>query len=197
MRQLFLVLAKLLGLLQIVWALPLLASLTMFLATMGMVSESLHQHRAAQIANTLAFSVFYLAMAWVLLFRSEWLADKLKIQDDAEPRELREIVILRAGVKLIGLFFVVSAIPEAARGLSGWIWSVASLGTLRNFARVFWLESTSSVWTNVLPALLQLGLGLFFAFRTEIVLRWIAEEKKTVDEEPSTHSEEPSSFEDE
>ena len=42
-----------------------------------------------------------------------------------------------------------------------WIWSVASLGNLRDFVRVFWIESTSGIWTNVLPALLKLGFGLF------------------------------------
>lgn len=186
MRHLFLVIAKLFGLFQIVWAVGHLASVTMVLATMGMGPESLFQHRVAQLANTLGLAVFCFVMAWVLLFRTQWLADKLRIQEEAEPKRLRGIMLLRVGIKLIGLFLVVSAIPDAVRASFDWIWSVASLGNLRNFVRVFWLESTSGIWTRVLPALLQLGLGLFLSLRTEMVLSWITAGNKVGEEEDST-----------
>ncbi|MGM0487082.1 MAG: hypothetical protein ACQESR_10015, partial [Planctomycetota bacterium] len=102
MRQLFLVMAKLFGLFQIVWAMGYLASLAMLLATMRLGPESLFGHRVAHIANTFGFTVFCLGMAWVLLFRTEWLADKLNVPEETGSKELRAIAILRAGVRLIG-----------------------------------------------------------------------------------------------
>jgi len=74
--------AKLFGLFQIVWAMGHLASLAMLLATLSQGPESLFGYRVAHITNTFGFAVFCLGMAWVLLFRTEWLADKLNVLEE-------------------------------------------------------------------------------------------------------------------
>jgi hypothetical protein len=109
--------------------------------------------------------VLSLGMAWLLLARTEWLADKLKIQDEARIENLDKHPILLVGVKLIGVYVAVRAIPSLARAMLD--------------ARHIWEGQVGlQLWNKIIPAALQLGLGLFLALRSEKVVDIITNRKQ-------------------
>lgn len=48
-----------------------------------------------------------LGMAWLLLARTEWLADKLKIRDEGGVEGVEKYPLMLIGVKLIGLYVAI------------------------------------------------------------------------------------------
>lgn len=170
MRKLFLVLAKLVGLLQVYWALVNFMQIGFTLSMIGR-SESTH---TGQIVVSLigigAYFILSLGMAWLLLARTEWLADRVRIQDETDIQGLDKHPVLLAGVKLIGVYVTVYAIPSLVHAL---------LDSQRLWEGQIGLQ----VWNKIIPAALQLGLGLFLALRSEKVVEVITKNKEPA--EPS------------
>ena len=173
MKRLFLVLAKLVGLFQVYWALVNFMQIGFTLSMIGR-SESTHFGQiVASLAGIVTYFVLSLGMAWLLLARTEWLADKLKIQDEAEIEGLDKRHILLVGVKLIGVYVTVYAIPSLAREL---------LVSQRLWEGQIGLQ----VWSKIIPAALQLGLGLYLALKSETVVE-IMTKKKNLAEQGGGH----------
>ena len=168
MRRLFLVLAKLVGLLQLYWAFVNFMQIG-FAVTMMLRSVPVGQAVSGLIGIVLYFCLS-LGMAWMLLARTDWIADKLKILDEGESGILKDDVILRTGAQLIGLYVTVHAIPGFARAILD--------------SRIFlsWHVGIH-FWTKIIPAAIQLALGLFFTFKSRKVLEMITD-KKDLTEQP-------------
>lgn len=155
MRKLFLVLAKLLGLLQFFWAfMSILKIGSSAIPYYGVARTVLYSHAFFGITGSLIYFVFQLGLAWVFLFHAEWLADKLKIVDDAgEDRAFDCRSVLPICVKVIGVYVTVYAIPCLAK-------TVIDINTA-------WIDSFPLQERGPLVSvLLQLVLGLLLTFRT-------------------------------
>jgi len=172
MRRLFLVLAKLVGLLQAYWA---LVNFMQIGFTLSMVGRSESTHFGQMVVSLVGIGMYFvlsLGMAWLLLARTEWLADKLKVQDEAEIEGLDKHPVLLVGVKLIGVYVAVHAIPSLARSLLD--------------ARHLWEgQSGLHLWNKIIPAALQLGLGLFLALKSEKVVQLMARRENGAEQPPA------------
>jgi len=113
MRKMFLVAAKLLGLMQLY---SMLMSSLPFLAVSMNYAETYHPSPIQVLlggASALVWTIFYGWFAWLLLFRTDWLADRLKIRDEpGDDRAFDRQAVLPLGVTLIGLYVVIHALPS-------------------------------------------------------------------------------------
>ena len=166
MRRIFIVLAKLIGLLQIYWGLTYLSSIALFIGQMARMESSEFGQLAIQMGGILGFALLAFGMAWVLLARTEWLADKLKIHADDELPALSDDVVLRAGIKLVGVYILANAIPGLIKAIS----EASAYG--------LWEGRLTAIWTKITPSVLQVALGLFLAIRTERILSLLAKGEK-------------------
>ncbi len=108
MRNLFLVLAKLAGLFQIYRVCVVAIHTGLMIATTPQrdaLPATLESHLLLGLVGV-GLPFF---MAWLLLTRTEWLANKLKIGKEGLSEELKDDVVLRTGTKLIGLYAAVTA----------------------------------------------------------------------------------------
>ena len=160
MKIMFLVLAKLLGLYQLYTALlgtlQLIAMVAMSLQGIPNLAVFL-----LGLAGVLLFLAVSLAVAWVLIVRTEWLAALVGIRDDAPVPGLAQVPALHVGICLIGVFVSIQAVPHLARLLLTFrnVWAQASLDLL---------------WPQLLPSVLQLAAGLFLALKPGSVARLLA-----------------------
>jgi hypothetical protein len=162
MRQLFLVLAKLLGLFQLYWALTQFMQISFFITAF---SSGVDNNQTGRIMLSFIGWMFYLVVtfgaAWLLLVRNEWLADKLRIQDDKKSEMLDHHSLLQVGVRLIGVYVIVIALPKFASGL------VIS-------HNLFGSQVGQNMSNNIIPSALQLAFGIFLAFFSKKVVQIIS-----------------------
>jgi hypothetical protein len=170
MRRLFIVLAKLVGLLQLYWALVNFMQIGFTLSMVGRSESTQFGQILVSVIGLGAYFLLSLGMAWLLLARTEWLAGRLRILDDAEIEGLDKHPVLLVGVKLIGVYVTVYAIPSLARALL-------------DAQRLWQGQIGLQVWNRIIPAALQVALGLFLALRSEKVVEVMT--KKQERAEPS------------
>jgi hypothetical protein len=164
-RRLFIVLAKLLGLMQIFWSIAYVCSLIFFLQQVATLhlqgaddGSELLQSAVVALGAALSFGI-----AWLLLSRTDWLADRLGIEPETGPTEIKEEVLLSTGVRLIGIYVAIQAIPGLVRVIAQeWF----KRGAIEHF--------TAFLASRLLPDALKLALGLFLVVRTASVLSWMA-----------------------
>jgi hypothetical protein len=156
MRPLFLVLAKLTGLLHLYWTLGGIVQMFVLFGTMGSIGPG---KSASALIPSLGFAAYValaLGLTWILLAKTDWLADKLGIPADAPMERPTHAVLLRVGIQLIGAFAIVQALPALARALV----SLQQTGGL---------TSRFVHWHSGVAPLVQLALGLFLAFRANTI----------------------------
>jgi hypothetical protein len=122
-------------------------------------------------------------VAWLLLFRSEWLADKLSVPDQETQTPLSADAILGVGTRLLGIFFVVQATPELIGNLGRTISGVQQLMGVRDSmgAGVMGRMVFPAIWANLVAPALKLALGLLLALKTNTVLNWMNRKKETTE----------------
>jgi hypothetical protein len=166
MRRLFLVFAKLLGLLQLWWALLGFAQVVAICVALPSPSGPPRSwHILATSVGILIYIAFAFGFAWVLLARTEWVADKLGIKDETAVLELEKHSALPVGVQLLGVFFSVHAVSNLVRELlycyDNWSWGVS------------W-----SFWSRAIAEAVQLGLGVVLMLASERVVAIIAKKRQ-------------------
>lgn len=161
MRQLFLVLAKLFGLYHFCYGLLSL------IQTFGYLAMLLGSEQTALsigfLVQTASVSAASLGMAWLLIAKTDWLANKLGIPDGAEAIGMEREPLLFAGVALLGVYLTVNAIPTlggelVVRGLKG--------------IDIDWRTAI-----KIVSSIIQLGLGLFLTLRSATVVEVIIHRK--------------------
>jgi hypothetical protein len=163
MRQLFLVFAKLLGLLQLYYG---VIALVQTAPALFIMQTEFHRQFIPSLVGMIFVFVVSLGMAWILLVQTEWLADKLKLQDATEITELKENSMLCVGVILIGVYVTVQAIPVL-------VGSMVRLGAM-------WTDPTPWFSRNtVISSVLQLGIGVFLMLQSTKVIEIITRRKDT------------------
>jgi hypothetical protein len=162
MRNLFVVVAKLFGLVQVYSALTSLGIAVGF-ATQVAGAEPTHIGQQVIINVTIIsfYSILSFGLAWLLLCRTEWLADRLAIQCDGTRVEMTGADILHVGTKLIGIFVIVRALPDLVRVLiESRIWTQGEVLGLYT-------------WSKVVSSVLEVTLGLVLVLKTRTILTWV------------------------
>ena len=167
MRRIFIVLAKLIGLLQIYWGLTYVATITLLFGQISRMDASEAGQFFIQLVGILVYGFLAFGMAWLLLARTEWLADRLGIQADEHPIVLSEDIALQAGMKLVGVYFFVRAVPAVVRSI------------LQASSSGLWGRHSVSIWTTMVPNVLQVVLALLLLIRTPYVLRLVVRGEAT------------------
>jgi hypothetical protein len=190
MRSLFIVTSKMFGLFQVYSTLfyvatviPLMNMLSSAYASDAEVKTSAGTNIILTTGSIAAAILLALGVAWVLIFRAPWLADKLHIPEhDGEP-PFSGSAILGAGTRLIAIFIVIQAAPDLCRAVAETMtqtqWAMSARTTMSE--GLFQRSVLNGVWTELLPAMLKLFLGLFLAFRTQTVINWIDGNKGTAE----------------
>ncbi len=170
MRKLFIAAAKVFGLLQVYAGLAYVTGIIPFVAMFteaGSSSDTVVTSTGFSgvslpftIIGLLATLILTFGVAWLLLFRTTWLADKLKLPETEETGTLAKDSILLIGVTLIGVYITVNAAPAL----------VASC----------FRPSFFGGWTisSVLLPALRLAFGLLLAIRPRLVLRLLDQGEK-------------------
>jgi hypothetical protein len=167
MRRLFIVLAKLIGLLQVYWGISYLISIPVVYGQMAAMDSTSGFFVVNQVGGFLCYALAAFVMAWLLLARTDWVADKLGIQEDDQLPAVSDEAILKAGVKLVGLYVLVHAVPSLVKSVSD--------GS--SFARGgSWIISRLSF---IIPPVFRILLSLLLLVRTERVLSLIARGERT------------------
>lgn len=178
MRRLFIVLAKLFGLVQIYWTLTYFVQIGFLMGRIVRIPYPSLGQMVVEVIGVIVYTALSAGMAWLLITKTDWLADKLKIgSETVESEGIKEDILLRCGVKLIGLFVTVYAIPALIRALlqSGIFGTVDYGVTSQAFSRIAW-----SFLDSVLAPALQLALGLFLALKSAMVIKWITKQSKPI-----------------
>jgi hypothetical protein len=156
MRNLFIVLAKVVGLLQIARCLVYVEAIIRHIyhvCRMSMFTNPIEGYE--NMLDVYLTTCLYLGFAWVLLYRTSWIADQLRFSEDEtllpEPSPL-----LYMGVKLLGLFILVDTLPN-------FIYTVINTRGLSPDSVITFF------WTRILSILLKLVFGLFLVMKTKTV----------------------------
>jgi Ca2+/Na+ antiporter len=119
MRNLFLVVGKLVGIIAVVQALVFIPYIAVAVSTLtGTPQEESRTEPLFMLAGIIVGILLYLGLAGLLLFKTEKLADVLrvsKVNEDfpvGQPEQL-----LRVGLVLIGTYVLITAIPELLSSL--------------------------------------------------------------------------------
>jgi hypothetical protein len=149
---------------------------------MQMTGTSSQGSGTIQVLPILGFSLLTFGLAYLLMFRTNWLAKILGIREEHDTNKLSTSLILQAGVKLIGVYIVANAIPEVFKSLSEWIMTCrqyASGGVNDEmYTRMFRIAIAKGFVSTILPSLLKLCIGLFAAVKTDTIIRYITEDQK-------------------
>ena len=173
MRPLFIVVSKICGLLQVYAG---VTYLIMVLPLVGMLRHAPDSAEAEMVTKTMfhgeyirlsfvslgAMVAVTFGVAWLLVFRADWLADKLKIPDADTPTSSSVAAILYAGVKLIGLFIIVQGIPLLAQGL---------------FQLRHMMPFGSYLWETMALPVVRILIGVLLVVKTQRIVGLIVKER--------------------
>ena len=160
MKKLFLVFAKLLGLIQLYTA---LMGVTQMAILMTMISRDASPSLAGILSNISGLAIYLvvsLAIAWGLLAKTEWLAGKVGLSDEAPVEGLERVPALVVGIALIGIFVTVRSLPPLVRALF-------------EFQQT-WNSSQPLALRQLAPVALQLALGLVLALKPGAIAALVA-----------------------
>lgn len=131
MRQLFIVGAKLLGLICFLWALMMIVQMLAY------SSMSRENNLISTLLYGLGSLIYFVIIAWfgfILMKRTNWVADKAGLdKDDAFPSWPQERKLLYVGIVILGLYVLTQGIPGLAKGLITNIYYTDFYGQRNNF----------------------------------------------------------------
>jgi len=166
MRRVFIVLAKLVGIILLYRWLIYFSSGLMYFSNISNFGSNQQSNIFLQIIGIVGSVLIGLGVGWVLVIKTCWLADKLGVKDDDLLPDLSMDVFLRAGFKLIGMYIFLVAMPLVFTA----VYRFGSYGMYGDLAKI--------IWAAVLPAILQVVLALFLMIRTDNVLRLLEKGEK-------------------
>jgi len=183
MRALFIVVSKVCGIVQaytgLTYALTLLPFLRMLAkessgddAVVTTYTTFYGDNLALTAISFSAMIVITFGVAWIMLFRAEWLADKLQIPatDSGAPFPVERL--LHVGTKLIGLFIIVQGIPSFTNVLL----------ELRHT-----MLFGSYTLAPLVPPLLRIVIGITLVMKTETITKLITRNKEQKERVHSEH----------
>jgi hypothetical protein len=186
MRTLFVAVSKVFGLLQVSTGLAYIASMIQLMSVLGHVSSgagagvSLETSTGSNLAITVTSGAVMLSItlgvAWIMIFRAEWLASTMNIPQDDGLSSISGDVLLGVGVRILGLFVIVQSAPTFLSHVGQTISEIRTVAAANsamgegNYQQTVWV----GLWSGLAPSLLKLILGLLLALRTGKVLNRIS-----------------------
>ena len=191
MRTLFVALGRVYGLVQLYLGVVYVISMLPMLVMMMHTSESGSGPMTLQTfsgtylmltkGSMIATLILTLGAAWLLIFRTEWLADKLRLPAYETQPPVSADAIFHAGARLLALFVIIQAAPDLIGKLG-----LASIITQQYFGvqNAMDLLSTKTpvfptLWSTLVAPALKLILGVFLLIRTDAILNWIQKRSRT------------------
>jgi len=120
MKNIFTALLKITGCFLVFYGVTNLFGSIMFFAQARAISFSMLEHSVnmpewmayVPAIQLLLFAFLYFAAAWLFVFKTGWVADKVKMPSDPDGCATPEIpAILHAGVKLLGIWALLASLP--------------------------------------------------------------------------------------
>lgn len=183
MKRLFIVGVKLLGLLCLWWAIfTTLQIISYGGMILGLDRPGTRWVLAAILYGTglLAYVVFSIWFAVVLLFRTEWVAEKVGLGEDTQlPGWPEEKKLLILGVVLLGLYVLADAIPGFAKSLLS-LFGTFFLGQPPGYRN----ETTLLLMRYVIPLLkdiLQVAVGGLLILMPVRIIGWLERWQEALD----------------
>jgi hypothetical protein len=174
MRRLFLVLAKLIGFIQLYWSFATLAQIGFSIEMLTSEGKpEIHSMIKWGLAGFGAYFLLTLGLALILLAKTDWLADKLGISDDTGTSIVSEATLLSAGMRLIGMYVAVMAAPALTKVFVETKGMAHSLGISSTDLKGVALSISVSAWANIIRHGLELCLGVFLAFKADTIMPYI------------------------
>ena len=169
MRNLFTVLAKLMGVLLLYLILESVQNIAAAAVILwgGMPQSNLILK--AYLFVPFVQPVLGLVFAWLLLFKTQWLAGVLRIPEGeiAGDGDVDHRVLLDVGIKLIGLFMAASALPDVVRTtmivMEKYPYELSDVGAADTY--------------GLIGSIVALLLGIFLMLQSGLVARVISREK--------------------
>ncbi len=195
MRTLFIAVGRVFGLLQVYYGLAYVTSMLPALSMMQRATSdatgevTARTFSGATVALTtgsmVATLVLTFGVAWLLLFRTDWLADKLRMPERGAQAPLSAEAILRVGAILLGLFVIIQAVPDLVGKLGRTISGIQQIVRLRDSmgSGVMGHALFDGIWSGLVAPALKLALGLVLVLKTDSVLNWIDRKKQTTEQE--------------
>jgi len=139
---------------------------------------------AFTVGGVVATLALAFGMAWLLLFRIEWFADRLRFREDGSSSPLSGDTILHVGTKLLGLFVIVQASFNLVEKLGNTITLFHRLTELQHLTdpvnvRMLEREILNDFWSSFIAPACKLAMGLVLALKTDTVRHWIEGKKQT------------------
>ncbi len=171
MRSLFIVVSKVYGLVQAYTGISYIFTLFPILHMLGQQAgvpdtettmfTTFHGEQITLTAISLGtMVVLTFGLAWLLIFKANWLADKMKIP----PTDFSSIypvkTLLYAGTKLIGLFIIVQGIPLLIQVL---------------FQMRPRLVYGGYVWSSIAASVIRIVIGIVLVLKTRSIMDFIIE----------------------
>ena len=168
MKKLFVVACKIIGLLQLYWAFATLLQVG-FALSMTRNSVEAAPQNAMWLVGTVLYSLLAFAVAYVMIFRTNALCRIAGLPDEpdsakAPPQE----VLLKTGILLIGLYFVLVPIP-------GIVKHIADALHYKQITQQFsWISQTVGY-------VCQMGLAVFLLRKPDKVIDLITRKKDSTE----------------
>ena len=160
MRNLFLVGAKLLGMLGLYWTILIIPQIGFLLGANAQMNED-NFSGAWMFSGLLLYFLLSLAFGLILIFRTEKVADLLRIKK-AEVQEIKPKTddMLRIGIILVGIFLLASAIPKLTKTIFVMAQSLSGLMSIYS--------------SDLISSILQICLGEWLSFSSSKVIHIIS-----------------------
>ena len=178
MRTLFMAVGRVFGLLQVYYGITYITSM---IPAISMVQQATCDANAKVATHTFAGSavaittlsmiatfLLTLAVAWLLLFRTEWLADKLKLPEHDDHPPLSADAILHVGARLLGLFVIIQTVPILVGQLGATIFTIQQVASLRDSMDTDMMERIflGGIGDDLVAPGIKLILGLVLLLKT-------------------------------
>ena len=172
MKSVFIVGAKLLGVLAVLRLVGVVAAVSKVIEWWALSTgqEPLGDHFGWFAIRAGTQFVLYAILAFLLFFRTEWLARLLRIPETARPPQFSASdVLLRVGIALIGVYLVATNLPL----LVGQVYNVIHTGLAHVESSGEVLLATGYFLSETITPILSLAIAAIFLFRAEWVMALI------------------------
>jgi hypothetical protein len=165
MKKIFVVACKIIGLLQLYWAFATLVQVGFAFSMMKDLTET-GAKNVMWLAGTILYIVLAFAVAYAMIFRTDALGRIVGIPDDPDSGRLPpQEALLKTGILLIGVYFVLVPIPGIVKHIGDALY-------YRQITRQFsWISQTVGY-------VCQMGLAVFLLKEPDKVIEFITKKKE-------------------
>ncbi len=185
MRRLFIVGAKIVGLVCIFWAITATLQIMSF---MGMSFSGMSRNPSVYISilfnaiGAAAYLLLSICFTIILLFRTEWLADKVKLYKDSDVPHRPELnTLLNLGIILVGLYILAITVPGLGKSVStmfGMLFRVRERDNILPYIVFLYLMP-------LIADIFKVAIGLIFVFMPGRLISFTERWRKKFDYKPT------------